>query len=166
VGSVDGELQGHTIVAGYGCSGRAAARVLQKAGIPVTVVEFNHAVFNDVAVDGLNGIWGDVTAGEILQVAQIETARLLLLTVPDPGTVHLTVQRARQLNPSIAIIARVSGPDNTTRLREAGVDALIQPEFEGGVEMVRQALVRYSCGGEAASRLVSEARDELYGGTI
>ena len=166
VGPVNGELEGHTIVAGYGRGGKAAARVLQKAGIPVTVVEFNHAVFNDVAADGLNGIWGDVTEGEILQVAQVETARILLLTVPDPSTVHLAIQRARQWNPSIAIVARASSAEVATQLREAGVDALIQPEFEGGVEMVRQALVRYSCDGQMVSRLVSDARDELYGGTI
>jgi len=39
---------------------------------------------------------------------------------------------------------------------------VVQSEFEGGVEMLRQTLMR--CGrGDDAGQLVSELRDSLYG---
>jgi CPA2 family monovalent cation:H+ antiporter-2 len=158
----NGVLHGHIIVAGYGRSGKAAAHVLRRAGIPLIVVELNHADFRDLTADGLAGVWGDITGSEILKAAQIETARLLLLTVPDPGTVHLAIQRARQANPSVVIVARAARLDHLAELRELGVDAVVQPEFEGGVEMVRQALLRYPCDDRTASRLVSEIRNEFY----
>ena len=159
-------LHGHVIVAGYGRSGKAAARVLQRAGIPFLVVELNHAVFSGLAEHGFSGIWGDITSQQILNAANARSARILLLTVPDQSTIHLSVERARLLNPQIMTIARAARAHHVLELRKLGVDAAIQPEFEGGVEMVRQALVAYNGEDSLKSRLVSDVRSEFYGGTI
>jgi len=161
-----GELSGHIIVAGYGRSGKAATRVLRRAGLPLVVVELNHAVFSDVTADGHTGVWGDITGDQILNAAQIKTARLVLLTIAVRSSIHLAIQRARQLNPSIAIIARAVRPQDVAELRELGVNAVIQPEFEGGVEMVRQVLIQYACDEPSISRLVAEIRNEFYGAGI
>lgn len=157
-------LQGHIIVAGYGRSGKAAARVLRAAGIPLIVVELNHAVFSDLHANGLKGVWGDITSEEILHAAGVERARILLLAVPDHSTVCMSIERARRLNPKIVVIARAGGAHNVAELDKLGIDAAVQAEFEGGVEMVRQALVRYPYDDAATSRLVSDVRAEFYGG--
>jgi monovalent cation:H+ antiporter-2, CPA2 family len=162
VESVDDSLHGHIIVAGYGRSGQAAARVLQRAEIPLVVVEISHAVFGGVARDGFSGIWGDITGEEILKAAQVERARILLLTVPDQSSVRLCVERARRLNPAISVIARALRTTDLLEFRKLGVDTVIQPEFEGGVAMVRQALVQYTGDGAAASRLIADLRAEFY----
>ena len=96
-----------------------------------------------------------------MKAAHIAKARILLLTVPDQSTVRLSVERARRLNPSISVIARASQSDNVLELHKLGVEAVIQPEFEGGVAMVRQALVQYT-GEGAASQLISDLRTEFY----
>jgi CPA2 family monovalent cation:H+ antiporter-2 len=156
-------LQGHIVVAGYGRSGKAAAGVLQAAGIPLVVVELNHAVFRDLQANGIAGVWGDITGEEILRAARIETARILLLTVPEQSSVYVTVERARRLNPKLAVIARAARAHHVAELNALGVDAVIQAEFEGGVEMVRQALVRYQYDGAATARLLSDVRNTFYG---
>jgi CPA2 family monovalent cation:H+ antiporter-2 len=155
-------LRDHVIVAGYGRSGRAAAHVLHRAGIPFVVVEINHSVYGGVASDGFSGIWGDVTGDEILNAARIEAARLLLLTIPDQTTIRLAVQRARSLNSGVSIIARAFRRQDILELRRLGVAGAVQPEFEGGVEMVRQALLHYTPDVAAASALISEMRAEYY----
>lgn len=152
----------HVIVAGYGRSGRAAARILQRAGIPFVVVEINHAVYRGITADGFSGIWGDVTGDEILKAARVDTARVLLLAVPDQTTVHLAVQRTRSLNPAVTVIARALRHPDLLELRRLGVAGAVQPEFEGGVEMVRQALLQYTPDAAAASALISEMRKEYY----
>lgn len=151
----------HVIVAGYGRSGQAAARVLHRAGIPFVVVEINHTEYRRLAPDGFPGIWGDVTGDEILKAANIDAARVLLLAVPDQTTVRLTVLRARSLNPGLSVIARAFRQQDVIELRRVGVDGAIQPEFEGGVEMVRQALLQYTPAA-SASALISEMRAEFY----
>jgi CPA2 family monovalent cation:H+ antiporter-2 len=158
---LDQPLRDHAIIAGYGRSGHAAARVLQRAQIPLVVVELSHAMFGDVSREAPHAIWGDISGEEILKAAQIETARVLLLTVPDLGTIHLTVDRARRLNPNISIIARAFRPADIPELHKLGVGCVVQPEIEGGIEMVRQALAQYNPDNVAAG-LISELRAEFY----
>jgi hypothetical protein len=43
------------------------------------------------------------------------------------------------------------------------VEAVIQPEFEGGIAMVREALVRYAGDDAMASQLIADLRAEFYG---
>ena len=159
-----GPLRDHVIIAGYGRSGSAAARVLHRAGIPFVVVEINHAVYGGLARDGFSGIWGDVTGDEILKAARIDAARVLLLTVPDQATVRLSIGRARSFNPNVSVIARAVRREDLIDFRRLGVAGAVQPEFEGGAEMVRQALLKYASDAAAVSALISEMRAEYYAG--
>jgi hypothetical protein len=47
-------------------------------------------------------------------------------------------------------------------LRRAGVHGVLQPEFEVGVEMVRQALLQYTPDDAGASTPISEMQAESY----
>ncbi len=152
-------LQSHVVVAGYGRTGRTVARVLRAAGIPLVVIELNHASLSDLAAEGVPVVWGDVTREEVLRAARIEIAKILVLAVPDQSSVRLSVERARRLNPSLSVIARAARDHHVPELRKLGVEAAIQPEFEGGVEMVRQALVRFGYDRAEALRLVSMVRE-------
>jgi CPA2 family monovalent cation:H+ antiporter-2 len=159
-------LRGHIVVAGYGRSGNAVARVLRAAGIPLVVVELNHDLFRRLTAQGIGGIWGDITSEVILRAARIETARMLVLTVPHLSTVQLSVDRARRLNPKLVLVARAALAHHVPVLRKMGIDAVVQAEFEGGVEMVRQALVLYPAGTATTSRLVSNVRSDFYGDPV
>ena len=157
------DIRGHIVLGGYGRSGKAAASVLQAGGIPVVTVELDHSVFGDLSAAGLTGVWGDITSPDILHAAHIEGACLLLLTMPDPSTIHLCVERAKQLNPGIILVVRAVRERDVAELTGLGVNAVVQPEFEGGIEMVRQALLRYQCADATTARLVDTARMQFYG---
>lgn len=154
---------GHVIVGGYGRTGRAVARALREANVPFVVVDVNHALLADMTAGGFSGIWGDITSDEILRAAHVERAQMLLLTMPDQNTVHLAIVQARGLNPAISIIARAAREQHLEELRNLGVVAAVQAEFEGGVEMVRQALMRSGQADEATLRILDRLRKELYG---
>jgi CPA2 family monovalent cation:H+ antiporter-2 len=160
---MEGLRTGHVIVAGFGRSGKAAAHILQRAGVPLVIVELNHSIFGGLAKEGLSGIWGDITGEEILKAAGVETARMLLMSLPDQNTVRLAVERARQLNPQITVIARAMRGSDVAALRKIGVDTVIQVEFEGGLEMVRQALIRYQSDDLLAAQLIEDLRRDFYG---
>ena len=156
-------LADHVVVAGYGRNGRAVTRVLRAAHIPVVLAEWDHSAFSDASTQGLETIWGDIAQDVILHATGIENARMIILTVPDHSTIRLAATRARALNPQIIIIARAVLERNVPELRSAGVDRVIQPEFEGGVEIVRQALVAWDYDRSEAWRLIKLFRAELYG---
>lgn len=156
-------VSGHVVIAGYGRSGMAVAEILKRAGIPLLIVELNYSLYRDLTAKGLDGVWGDVTSEEVLHAAGIATARLLLITIPDQNTVHLTVARAKRANPKVVTIARAVRDYHVDELRRHGVDAAVQPEFEGGVELVRQTLACYDYKDSAAQELLEGVRREFYG---
>lgn len=159
-------LREHVVVAGFGRTGRAVARVLRTSHIPLVVIELNHALLSDLTAARVPTVWGDITREEVLHAAGIENARILVVAVPDQSTVHLSIDRARRLNPNVFVIARAVRDHHVAELRKLGVDAVVQPEFEGGVEMVRQALVHYQYDEADALRAVGSLRKDLYVETL
>jgi len=78
---------------------------------------------------------------------------MLLLTMPDQSTVELAVECSRRLNPELVLVARCTRANHLRRLQELGVTT-VQPEFEGGLEMVRQGLVRCGRAGEEVGPII------------
>ncbi len=59
-------------------------------------------------------------------------------------------------------MARASGTAHVETLRGLGVDAVVQPEFEGGIEMVRRALSQCERPDGEIDRLTGNLRRALY----
>ncbi|MEZ5402761.1 MAG: cation:proton antiporter [Bryobacteraceae bacterium] len=153
--------QGHVVVAGYGRTGRAAARALRQANVPLLVVEYGYSLTADLRDDGFEGIWGDISRDEILQAARIGKAKMLLLTMPDRNTVDVAIDRSRRMNAEIVVVARSSNVQYVQHLRSLGVTA-VQPEFEGGLEIVRLGLLRCGRGEDEVRGILRELRREIY----
>ena len=157
-------LAGHVVIGGYGRTGRTVARALAAAGVHALIVESNYALMADLAASGFHGIWGDITSEEILRAAQAGRARMLVLTMPEGNSVRLAIERARRMNPDLGLIVRANGPRQLDELHRLGVRAAIQPEFEGGVEMARQALLGCRPDDESSRAIVERLRTNLYKG--
>jgi CPA2 family monovalent cation:H+ antiporter-2 len=156
------EMKEQVVLGGYGRGGKAVAEALRAAGIPLVVVEQDHALYRDVTEAGLTGIWGDVTSDEVLRAAAVERARVLLFTMPDQSTVELRAARARQRNAAVRVSARASRENQLMELRRHGVDAVVLPEFEGGVEMVRQTMSHYERNEAEMGKLIGGLRARFY----
>lgn len=94
------------IVIGFGPVGQAAAKEILKRGYHVTVVDQNIDAISSLKGRELDAIFGDATHFHILEKAQIENARLLVIATPEFSTVRSIVQVAQNTNPNIKIIAR------------------------------------------------------------
>lgn len=99
-------LTNHTIVAGFGVPGRAAADWLHEHGQDYCVIELNPDTVTRCGKVGVPIIAGDVNDEAILRLAGIQQARALVLAVPNDDAVLSAITIARKLNPSIEIIAR------------------------------------------------------------
>ena len=75
---------------------------------------------------------GDATTDETLLEAGIERARGLVAAVDsDPDNVMI-VLTARELNPKLFIVARVTSGENENKLRRAGANRVVSPYQIGG----------------------------------
>ncbi|MGH7556844.1 MAG: cation:proton antiporter [Gemmatimonadota bacterium] len=156
-------LEDHVVLVGYGGSGRAAAEVMRKVGVPFVVIELDHVVAESARGVATGVVWGDASHPEVLAAAGVRRARMILIAVSEAVSVRLTVERTRRLNPQIRIVARALYPEHLAELVSLGVYEAVQPEFEAGLEMVRQALSQYGVPNEDIQRLSDAVRDDLYG---
>lgn len=86
-------------------------------------------------------LYGDAANSEILQHAELKHARAVLITVPDDTIAQLIVEAIHRHMPDVHIIARASTWFAGNQLRLMGVDDVVRPELEGGVELMRQTLL-------------------------
>ena len=156
------DLENHVVVAGYGRTGRAVVAALQASGVPYVVVDLHHESIRPLIEQDMPAIWGDISSDAIQRAAGLPRARMLVMAVPEWKTVRLGLERARQLNPRLYVVARAGTTAQVDALRQLGVEAVVQPEFEGGIAMVRRALGACERPDDEVDRLAVSLRRSLY----
>ena len=124
------KLNGHVIIAGFGTTGAAAVEelILNKYDENnLVVIDNNEAQVKTAADAGATGIVGDPTREESLNNAGISGAKVLIVATHQDDTNVLITLTAKDLNPKIKVIARVSQQENIKQLRRAGADLIISP---------------------------------------
>lgn len=155
-------LKDHVVVAGYGRTGQTVVQVMRNVGLPFVVIELDHIKATALQREGVPAIWGDASREEVLHAAGIGAARLMVITVPVAENVDLAVAQARHLQPELHIVARALHQEHLTELRDLGVFEAVLPQFEAGLEIVRQVLDHYSLSHSDVHRFVDAVREGHY----
>jgi voltage-gated potassium channel len=131
------KLNKHVIVCGYGRNGNQAANILTAHGVPFVVVEIDEHLIQKIDAEnpGILRLVGDATDDDILNAAGIERARALITTLPIDAQNVFIVLSARALNPQLKIISRASESTSVAKLKKAGADNVIMPDYIGGTHM-------------------------------
>ena len=133
----------YTVLAGYGAVGTAIARRLVARGLPLTVIEDQHDIAAAAAEQpGLQVFVGNASAPGVLEEARIEAASTLLIAVPEGIEAGVIAARARELNPSLMIIARAHSSEQIRDLKHWGADLIIRAEEETAAKMVELSVRR------------------------
>jgi len=132
------EAANPVVIAGYGRVGQNIARGLQDASVPYTVIEIDPELIFDLRCGGIACIYGDASNARVLSQMDLTTAKVLVVTFPDPLAVVTTVKAALRLNPKLKIVARVHRAREAELLKSLGVVELISPEYEASLEFLRR----------------------------
>lgn len=125
------------LVVGYGPAGMAVVRELLAEGMSVRVIESNPSLA--AQVEGADVLVGDATSEEILAHAGLGKAKVLILTIPDPGASRTILGVARSLNANTEVVVRARYHRYADAFRELGTDALADEEVLVGGELARSA---------------------------
>ncbi|MDB4907641.1 MAG: hypothetical protein JWO05_2425 [Gemmatimonadetes bacterium] len=139
------DMKGHHIVCGAGATGHAVLRELVKTERSVVAVELDGQRVKalEQEMPELPVVQGDFTDDQVLLEAGIARASgIVICTAQDKDSLVTTIT-ARQLNPSVRIIARAANERSLARLRQAGADGVVSPALIGGMRMASE-LVRPS----------------------
>ncbi len=137
----DAGLRNHVVIAGGGRVGFHVADILQKMGFPFVVIELDANRAEQCKLAGMPVIFGDASYETVLSAARLQEACLLVITVPAIGMTRVIAEIVRRVHPTLHMVARVEGIEQVHDLYRYGIYEVVQPEFETGLELVRQALL-------------------------
>ncbi len=159
-------IEGHVVIIGYGRVGSHIGSVLERLELPFLAVEQNLIHANDLQRRGVNTMFGDASNSEILLHVGLDDARALVITVPNETTVELIVAAAHAIAPNLPIIARAATADRLSHLYRLGAHHAINPEMEGGLEMLRYTLLSLGHGSNRIQPYLDAVRTETYEGIL
>jgi len=128
-------LNRHVIICGFGRIGQVLARQLAEADSPFVVVE--NAPDRIAQAETLSYLVyaGNATDEDVLQAVGIERANALASVLSEDATNVFITLTARELNPSLTILARGEIPSTEKKLRLAGADHVVLPATISALRM-------------------------------
>ena len=128
-------LKGHTILCGYGHTGRSVGREWSRLGGgpgELVIVDGDPVVAQEAANDGYVALHGDATREAMLEAANVAEARCLVAATARDDTNILICLTAANLNPELHIIARANEDENAKLMRRSGARTVVTPATAGG----------------------------------
>ena len=128
-------LKAHTIICGYGMTGRSAAEELVLMGSKrdeIVIVDIDESECQTAADDGFVAIKGDATREAVLENADIRDASHIIVTTNRDDTNVLICLTAKNMNPEIRIAAGVDQTENLKLMKSSGAATTVMPSMAGG----------------------------------
>lgn len=136
-------ISDHLVLCGYGRVGSYIGHGLILSQLPLIVIDTDADRIKRLLDRGARAIYGDATEPEILDYAQVEKAKLLIVTVPSAVEQEQIILEAKRLNPKIQILTRTHLSANLRHFKALGVWQVIQPEFEAAITLLKKVLKLY-----------------------
>ncbi|MDD1720000.1 MAG: NAD-binding protein, partial [Methanoregulaceae archaeon] len=121
---MDGDSRALAVIAGYGDVGSTVHDEMTAFGIECVVVDQKRYPLNEVV--------GNAEDEEVLREAQIESAGFCIVALNDDNVNIFTTLMARNMNPSVRILARANEPGSVDKLYRAGADYVALLPVIGG----------------------------------
>jgi CPA2 family monovalent cation:H+ antiporter-2 len=153
-------LVNHVVICGYGGVAKNLGHVLELRNFTYLVIDIDPGVISEVRRRGIPYIYGDASNPGILAHADLERAKVLVITFPDPIATKLTVENARRINRRLDVVARVQRDEDTEVLRRLGVAELVRPDLEVGFEIIRHTMHRFGLSPQEIQYIVNTLRQE------
>lgn len=142
-------LDKHYIVCGLGRVGSNVAHELiatDRSFVGIEEAPTAIELFNEKHPKAI-ALHGDCSDDDILLRAGIKRAAGLFAVTGDDGKNLLITLSSKQLNPEARVVARIHDVRNSEKLKRVGADAIVSPDFTGGMRiassMLRPAVVSF-----------------------
>ena len=138
------KLENHVVVCGAGSTGSHAIEELMEYGISTVAIDLSRERLEIMAEqhpgDLFRYVEGDATDDHVLEEAALGKARGVVAALASDKDNLFVVVSARQMNTHARIVARGSDLQILEKLRKAGADTVVSPNYIGGMRMVSELL--------------------------
>ena len=139
------KLRDHFIICGAGRVGSHLIRGMENSEDQFIVIESDRARVEELTDRGIQVLARDATLESSLREAGVEHARGLASCLPDDADNVYVVLTARDLNPTLHIVARAAAEEAESKLVRAGANRVVAPTIIGGHRMA-MALTKPAVG--------------------
>lgn len=143
------KLHSHYIVCGFGRVGRNVATELLATNHHFVAIDESAETLelHQDRFPSLLYLHGDASDDDTLLRADIADAKGVFAVTGDDSRNLMICLTAKQLNPAVRVVARCHELRNTDKMRKAGADVVVSPDFTGGMRiasaMIRPAVVSF-----------------------
>ncbi len=124
------DICNHAVIVGYGRVGSLLGQQLLEADIPLVVVENSRPRVDALREQGIRAVLGNAARAETRELARLDCARWLLLTIPNGYEAGEVVVAAREKRKDIEIIARAHYDDEVAYIMDRGANQVVMGERE------------------------------------
>ena len=129
------------VLIGYGRVGSHIGGLICGRGEGLVVIEDQKDMAAAAEAVGVTVIVGDATKESVLRKAGLDTARTLLVAIPEGAEAGAVVRRARAINPKLVIVARAHSDEEVDDLVRRGADHVVMAERETAARMAERAML-------------------------
>lgn len=124
------DICNHVVLVGYGRVGSLLGKKLLEADVPLVVIENSRARVEALRAEGIRAVLGNAARPEIMDLARLDCASWLLLTIPNGYESGEIVAAAREKRDNLEIIARAHYDDEVDYILERGASRVVMGERE------------------------------------
>lgn len=124
------DICNHAVIVGFGRVGSLLGQNLMDAGVPLVVVENSRPRVEALREQGIKAVLGNAARAETMELARLDCARWLLLTIPNGYEAGEIVTAAREKREDIGIIARAHYDDEVSYIMDRGANRVVMGERE------------------------------------
>jgi voltage-gated potassium channel len=129
------QLSHHTLLCGYGRVGQQLAKELQAAKQKFVIIDSNLERLREAELAGCLVLVGDCTEEDVLRTGGIERASAVASVLSDDAANVFLTLTARELNPTVRIIARAESPSTEKKLLRSGASCVVLPTAIGATKI-------------------------------
>ena len=135
-----GKMKDHCVVCGYGRIGSVVAQEVLAEGYDVVVIEHDPEAIGLLEEEGILHVVGDATSDEVLEKSGVANAKSLITALSEDAANVYVALSARQMNGGLHIVSRASTRERVSKLKQAGADSVILPNYIGGLRLAQSVL--------------------------
>lgn len=156
------KLENHVVICGFGRVGQTVSRFLKQEGIDFVAIDIDPIRVQESRDAGEHVLYGSARQGEVLTAANIEKAKLVVISYGAAEQSLDVVQKVRSLSSSVSILVRTRNDDALKSLREAGANEVVPESLEGSLMLVSQVLNLTGVPFSKIIRLIKTERKNHY----
>ena len=152
-------LQNHLVIIGKNSSALKLARMAKLNNLQHVSIIFDPLIAKEKIEEGEQVIYGDAVNDPVLLKAHVNTAEIAVVCVGSIIPAMAIIERIRNMNRKIYIIARAKHIANVEQLYKLGADQVLPEKLEIAIDLFNRILVRKLFPQKEVNRILTHIRN-------